>query len=183
MTAETQQAADETGAEIECTMSAADTGARPVCPDADASDEDLLRAWFQLYSGMQNVTAALLAAVEHSGGLTGPEFHVLFHLRSQPERSSQMSCLSRLLGFSTAGTTKLVDRLAAMSLIERRTSPSDRRVILAELTEAGEQAATRAAGILADTLRDRVLGRLGEQRVTALLEAFAMLAEESSDGC
>lgn len=172
MTADTADAAD-----------ASSIGTKPVCPNANASDEELLHAWFQLYSGMQNVTAALLAEVERSGGLTAPEFQVLWHLRARSGHCAPMNGVSRLLGFSTAGTTKLIDRLAAMSLVERRTSPSDRRVILAELTEAGERAATRAAGILADTLRDRFLGRLGERRVTDLLEAFAMLAEESSDGC
>ena len=153
------------------------------CPSASASDDQLLHAWFQLYAGMQNVTADLLAEVERTGGLAAPEYHVLWHLHRVPDRRAPMNEISRLLNFSTAGTTKLIDRLAAMGYVERRTSPADRRVILAELTGAGDAAATRAAGILADALRERFLGRLGEDRMTGLLETFAMLAAESSDEC
>lgn len=153
------------------------------CPSASASDDELLGAWFQLYAGMQNVTSDMLAEVERSAGLAAAECHVLWHLRRVPDRRAPMNEVSRLLSFSTAGTTKLIDRLAAMGFVERRTSPADRRVILAELTAAGDAAAARAARILADALRERFLGRLGEQRMTGLLEAFSMLAAESSDEC
>ena len=145
---------------------------------ADAEDEQLLRRWFQLYAGMQTLTADLLAEVERGGGLSAPEFQVLWHLGSAEARRVPMNEISRLLGFSTAGTTKLIDRLCAMGLVERRPSPSDRRVILAELTAAGGRAATRAARILAAALRDRFVGRLGEDRVTILIDAFAELAAE-----
>lgn len=145
---------------------------------ADAEDEQLLRRWFQLYAGMQTLTADLLAEVERGGGLSAPEFQVLWHLGSAEARRAPMNEISRLLGFSTAGTTKLIDRLCAMGLVERRPSPSDRRVILAELTAAGGRAATRAARILAAALRDRFVGRLGEDRVATLIDAFAELAAE-----
>lgn len=150
------------------------------CPNA-AQDDELLRAWFQLYSGMQNATAEMLAKVERGSGLAAPEVHVLWHLHRVPQRRAPMNEVSRLLNFSTAGTTKLVDRLSAMGLVDRRVCPTDRRVILAELTEAGERAATQAAAILADELRDRFLGRLGEQRMNGLIEAVALLAEESGE--
>ncbi|HTJ66030.1 MAG TPA: MarR family winged helix-turn-helix transcriptional regulator [Actinospica sp.] len=149
------------------------------CPQAAAADDDVLRAWFQLYAGMQNVTAAMLAEVERHAGLAAAEFQVLWHLHRVPEHRAPMNEVSRLLNFSTAGTTKLVDRLAAMGLVERHTCRSDRRVILAELTGAGDDAAIRAARILADALRERFLGRIGEERMSGLLEVFGMLAEES----
>ena len=150
------------------------------CAGNDASDADVLRGWFRLYSGMQNVTNALLAEVEQHGGLTPPEFHVLWHLRESAKQSAPMNELSRLLNFSTAGTTKLIDRLCAMELVERRTSPCDRRVILAELTAAGVRLADRAATLLAHALRDRMIGRLGEDRFVSLIEAFDVIGEESS---
>jgi len=150
-----------------------------LCPGA--SDAAMLRDWFRLYSGMQNVTADLLAEVERSGGLTAPEFRVLWHLHRGGEQSAPMNEISRLLNFSTAGTTKLIDRLCAMGLVERQASPADRRVILAEITEAGRSAAARAESILAATLRERFLGKLGADRVTALLEAFEILGAESGE--
>lgn len=147
-----------------------------------AEDAELLRRWFRLYAGMQNLTDDLLAEVERSADLTAPEFHVLWHLGSASERRAAMNEISRLLGFSTAGTTKLIDRLCATGLVERRTSPSDRRVILAELTTAGGRAATRAAEILAAALRERFVARLGEDRIVALLDAFTVLGA-APDAC
>jgi DNA-binding MarR family transcriptional regulator len=155
--------------------------AEPVCPGV--SDDALLHTWFELYSSMQAVTADLLAEVERSCGLTAAEFRVLWHLRGRQGRSAAMNEVSRLLNFSTAGTTKLIDRLSGMGLVERQTNHCDRRVILAKLTEAGDRSAGQAASILAKTLRERFLGRLGEDRVTALIEAFALLGEGSTREC
>ena len=148
-----------------------------VCPGD--SDDELLSAWFRLYAGMQNLTADLLAEVEHSGGLTPPEFQVIWHLHRSPERRAPMNEISRLLNFSTAGTTKLIDRLCAMDLVARQTSPADRRVILAEITEAGERAAAAAEAVFAAALRERFLGKLGGERTTALFEAFEILGARS----
>ena len=152
-----------------------------ICPEI--RDDELLNTWFKLYANMQNVTADLLAEVERSGGLTAPEFRVLWHLRGHAERRAAMNEISRLLNFSTAGTTKLIDRLSKKGLVERRTGHCDRRVIQAELTESGDRAAGRAASILAQTLREHFLGRLGGARVSALLEAFALLDEGSPGDC
>lgn len=143
-----------------------------------AEDEDLLRRWFRLYAGMQSLTADLLEEVEQDTGLTAPEFQVLWHLGAAAERRAPMNEISRLLGFSTAGTTKLIDRLCATGLVERRTSPADRRVILAELTADGGRIASEAARILAAALRERFVARIGEDRVATLVEAFGVLAEE-----
>lgn len=147
-----------------------------------AADAELLRRWFQVYAGMQSLTADLLAEVERGVGLTAAEFQVLWHLGGTSARRVPMNEISRLLGFSTAGTTKLVDRLCATGLVARRTSPADRRVTLAELTARGGRAASEAARILADALRERFVGRIGEDRVAALVEAFGVFARDA-EGC
>lgn len=167
------------GAGAGVAISAADGSADrdPAC--AGGEDAEMLRAWFQIYTGMQRITGDLLEDVERRGGLTAPEFQVLWHLSAAPERQAPMNEISRLLGFSTAGTTKLVDRLGADGLIERRTSASDRRVILAALTDEGAGSALRAAEILAAGLRERFVGPLGEERVGALVDAFRLLAGEA----
>ena len=153
--------------------------ADPAGSCSGVADAEMLRRWFQIYTGMQRITGDLLEEVERGGGLSAPEFQVLWHLSAAPERQAPMNEISRLLGFSTAGTTKLVDRLSANGLVERRTSPTDRRVILAALTDAGADSATRAASILAAGLRERFVGPLGEERVDALVDAFQLLAGES----
>lgn len=132
---------------------------------------------------MQSVTADLVAELERASRLTSPEFQVLWYLAASPERRVPMNEVSRLLGFSTAGTTKLIDRLCASGLVERRTSPADRRVSMAELTGAGKRAAQQAASTIADALRSRFVGPLGEDRVAAMVESFTLLAPAASDSC
>src|ERR1700728_2275629 len=45
--------------------------------------------------------------------------------------------LMEAVGTDTAGMTKLLDRLAAKGLVERRPNPSDRRSVVIEATERG----------------------------------------------
>jgi DNA-binding MarR family transcriptional regulator len=69
-------------------------------------------------------------------GLTAQQAAVLLHAAREPTSPSQ---LRAQLGTDTAGMTKLLDRLAAKGLIERRPHPGDRRAIVIELTAAGRE--------------------------------------------
>jgi DNA-binding MarR family transcriptional regulator len=80
--------------------------------------------------------------------------------------------LAQTLGFSTAGTTKVADRLVEAGLVERRPSLSDRRVIFAALTETGRQVAREAALALAAAVRDRVVEPLGSEQFASLSAAI-----------
>ena len=52
-----------------------------------------------------------------------------------------MSELAERIGVAESTATRLVDRLEAAGLVERRTSPPDRRRVVAELTPAGRKLA------------------------------------------
>lgn len=67
-----------------------------------------------------------------------------------------MNQLSQLMGFSTAGITKVVDRLCEAGLLERRASCSDRRVTYAALPPVGLSAAADASSAPAAALRRRM---------------------------
>jgi DNA-binding MarR family transcriptional regulator len=135
----------------------------------------LLQQWDALRSGFRRLTDHLLCDVANSTGLAQSSFQVLWFLLTTPGQSAPMNQLTETLGFTTAGTTKVADRLAAAGLIERRPQPTDRRVILAALTEDGRQTATTAARTFAQALRERVVGPLGEERFTWLAEAIGGL--------
>jgi DNA-binding MarR family transcriptional regulator len=64
----------------------------------------------------------------------------LLHASRQQRTPSQ---LMTLLGTDTAGMTKLLDRLEAKGLIERRPHPADRRADLIGLTSQGRALAPR----------------------------------------
>jgi DNA-binding MarR family transcriptional regulator len=135
----------------------------------------LLRRWNALQSGFRRLTDQLLCDVGNSTGLAPSSFQVLWFLLTTPGQSAPMNQLTETLGFTTAGTTKVADRLAEAGLLERRPQPTDRRVILATLTEDGRRTAVIAARTFAQALLERVVGPLGEEQFTSLTDAIGGL--------
>src|SRR5262245_10576689 len=113
------------------------------CPSAD--DVRLLEAWSQVQVATKRLAGLLFDDVAADTGLPPSSFQALWFLYLGDGRSAPMSALGRVLGFSTAGVTKLTDRLVDAGLIERTPSAADRRVTLAALTPAGV-AQVEAAG-------------------------------------
>jgi DNA-binding MarR family transcriptional regulator len=143
------------------------------CPTAE--EITLLTRWQTLQAGFRRLTDHLLDDVEAKAGVAPSSFQVLWFLLTTSDRTARMQELAQTLGFSTAGTTKVADRLAKAGLIERRPSPADRRVIFATLTERGVSIATTAALALADALRERLIGPLGAGQFESLSAAIDSL--------
>lgn len=80
--------------------------------------------------------------------LSPPQTHVLRCL--SPGQPLPMSSLAETLFCDASNVTGLVDRLEARGLVERQGAEHDRRVKMLALSEAGQ------------TLRDRLMGRLGD---------------------
>ncbi|MEY9875972.1 DNA-binding MarR family transcriptional regulator [Streptacidiphilus sp. MAP12-33] len=131
------------------------------CPDA--ADLELLDQWNTLQAGFRRVTDQLLADVQAKAGLTPSEFQVLWFLLTSPEQTAPMNQLAATLNFTTAGTTKVADRLTEAELLHRQPSAADRRVVLASLTDQGRRVAMDAALTLAGALRERVVSRVGAE--------------------
>ena len=102
-------------------------------------------------------------------------FQALWYLVSSPENTAKMSQLSAVLGFSTAGTTKVADRLAEAGMIKRGPSAADRRVILVTLTGRGMDVAREAIETFLGALRERAVAPMGEDGFAALVEKVAGL--------
>ncbi|GAA3756827.1 MarR family winged helix-turn-helix transcriptional regulator [Streptomyces tremellae] len=170
-------AAREAGAVV------ADGGGAALCPsDGQIA---LLRQWDGIQSGLRRLSERVLDDVQRATGLAPSSFQVLWFLLTAPEQTAQMSQLSRTLGFTTAGTTKVADRLCEAGLMERRPHAADRRVTLACLTPAGRATATKASLTLADALQERVLSLLGPGGLEALAASVARVdpAVAGEAGC
>ena len=79
----------------------------------------------------------LRRAVETRSGRAGEAPAALNALGHQPGLSND--ALSRLLDLTHTGTVRLIDRLVADGLVERRTAAHDRRSVALYLTAAGEE--------------------------------------------
>ena len=73
-------------------------------------------------------------------GLDGSEFEFLLRLARFPDACGMATRVGETMGFTSAGTTKLVARLERKGLIERSRDPEDGRAYLVRLTEAGSEA-------------------------------------------
>lgn len=152
----------------------------PACPSAGQSQ--LLEQWQTLYSGFRRLSDRLLADVESASGIDPASYQVLWFLTTMPQRAAPMNLLARVLGFSTAGTTKVVDRLAEAGYVQRRPSPTDRRVTFAELTAAGMSVSADVSTTLADALRRHLVEPLGAEQVASFAAALGSL-DQTGDPC
>ncbi len=142
-------------------------------------DADLLHEWAVLQTTFGRLTNRLFDEVTRRTGLPASSAQVLLQLlENSPHHSAQMTHLARSLEFSTAGVTKLTDRLVTAGFIERSSSGTDRRVVRATLTESGHEVARRVADSLLEALDREVIGKIGRKRFSRL----ASLVVELDDG-
>jgi DNA-binding MarR family transcriptional regulator len=78
-------------------------------------------------------------------GMSLQEYGALLYLAWAPERRLRMSRLADGLVLSKSGVTRLVDRLVADGLVERRVCPTDARGAEAHITPAGVERLRAAA--------------------------------------
>ena len=103
----------------------------------------------------------------------------LIHMRLRPGQN--IDFLSRLLDISHPATVRLVDRLEAEGLVERRAGRDDARSRTLSLTRSGQRAAVAALKARLELLEDvlaplspterRQLERLVEKLLAALVES------------
>jgi DNA-binding MarR family transcriptional regulator len=87
--------------------------------------------------------------------ITAQQAALLLHAARQQSSPSQ---LMTVLGTDTAGMTKLLDRLEAKGLIERRPNPGDRRSVLIALTKDGQALAPRLGPVFGRVTRQLFSG-------------------------
>lgn len=92
----------------------------------------------RLLEACHGLEVRLGAQLERTVGVPLTTLEVLLRLSRSPEGSLTMGELSRQLALTTGGITRLVDRLSDAGLVERRPSPSDRRVQYTAITKSGE---------------------------------------------
>jgi MarR family transcriptional regulator for hemolysin len=96
-------------------------------------------------------------------GITGFQAYVLALLSE--ENGKPMSFLSHTLQCDASNTTILIDRLEGLGLIERRTSPEDRRVKLLYLTPKGKKIHEQLKQVMQE-LQQKALQRTGFDKKT-----------------
>jgi DNA-binding MarR family transcriptional regulator len=106
--------------------------------------------------------------------LTIAQLKSLFFIRNKG--STNLGTLAAALGVTPTNTTGIIDRLVKQSLVSRTENPENRRMLLLQATDKGEE--------LVAKLRERrrgymseVLQRMSVDELTTLTQGFASLAK------
>ncbi|SEK34139.1 MarR family winged helix-turn-helix transcriptional regulator [Streptacidiphilus jiangxiensis] len=98
--------------------------------------------------------------ISEATGLDGSEFEFLLRLARFPDARGMATRVGETMGYSSAGTTKLVARLERKGLIERTRDPEDGRAYLVGMTDAGTEALRLGLEAHVPRLEAEVLGHL-----------------------
>ena len=138
---------------------------------------DVISQWGLVIEGFQNTNKKVHAEVSSAFSLEPAEAETLLRLVRTPGERMPMAKLAREVAFSNGGFTKIADRLAKRSLVQRSPCAEDRRVVYLELSPQGKETANELACFVAGLVRSAYVDILGEDRARLVAEAMAELRE------
>jgi DNA-binding MarR family transcriptional regulator len=121
--------------------------------------DETQRLWSALVSVYQPVLRDVVAALERDAGIDSGTYSALAYL-DQAGGLMRLRTLAELMRvrYSQPGLSRLVQRMEADGLVERRVDPDDRRGTVVSLTRAGRGRFRRAHEVY-DAALDEHLGR------------------------
>src|SRR3954467_13962642 len=135
--------------------------------------DDHLNAWRGLLNAHARLTARIKAELAHAGLPQLAWYDVLWALQRAPGKALRMGELADAVTISRSGLTRLVDRIEADDLLERRPSAGDRRAIEVTITPAGSKLLRKMWPVYETVLRDQFESKLTNQEARALSRALA----------
>jgi DNA-binding MarR family transcriptional regulator len=133
---------------------------------ADAKEQ--VTAWMNLQQVNRVLEGVLERRVREVADVSLPEYEALFRLQIASDHPLLMSEISSQLINSPSGMTRIADRLEKGGLIERRTPPDNRRVVLVKLTERGREVLDRADRAFRSALEESFGSYLSESELADL---------------
>ena len=130
-----------------------------------------MAAWRNFISAFGPLMDALDADLA-AHGLTLGDYEVLVHLSEAEDQRMRMCDLAAALRLSPSGLTRRLDGLVRHGLVERRASPTDRRVMHAHLTPKGLALLQRAAPDHVASVRRHLLEPLDTGQIEQLAAIF-----------
>ena len=134
-------------------------------------DDDEMAAWRAYAETVFDLNAALEADLS-AVGLTLGDYQVLVYPSESPDRTMRMVDLAGRLQLSPSGVTRRLDGLVKGGLVERAPGATDRRVMLAILTDAGKAELDAAYPVHLASVRRRLIDRVTPDDVDALERIF-----------
>lgn len=154
---------------------------KPRAPGNPAVPE--VRLWLRLLTCTNEIEGELRRRLRQSFDVTLPRFDFMAQLDRAPDGLT-MGQISRSMMVTNGNVTGIAERLAAEGLIERRSSPGDKRTVRVTLTDAGRDAFARIAAVHHEWVADLFDGlneREREQLTDLLARVRASVAKHTED--
>ncbi len=137
-------------------------------------------AWRSLVLVTHVLDDALDRQSQRDGGLPHAYYKVLVFLYESPGRSLSMGELAEQQRYSTSRMTHAVTAMEKSGWVRRTVSPTDKRVRLVELTDAGVDLVRAVSPKQAVDVRAKVFAHLDELQVRQL-EAISLAVVQGID--
>lgn len=131
-------------------------------------DDPRIHTFGLLLEAHARLTSLLDADLRSSDGITLQTFEVLLRISRADGGQVTMSELANAVSLTTGGVTRLADRLERDGLVERRSCPTDRRVVHLNLTAAGQDRLATALEHHLEALDARVASRIAPSDLSTL---------------
>lgn len=133
-----------------------------------------MAAWRSYIETVVDLNAALEADLTPHG-LTLGDYQVLVELSEAEDHAMRMCDLAARLQLSPSGLTRRLDGLVRMGLVERRPSEVDRRVMLAVLTDHGQEYLAKVAPDHVRSVRRHIIDLLDREDLEAMARIFGTI--------
>lgn len=137
--------------------------------------EQHLNAWRGVLNAHARLTTQVEAALAEAGLPQLAWYDVLWALQRAPDKALRMGELADAVTISRSGLTRLVDRIEADGLLERRPSAGDRRAIEVHITADGSKLLRKMWPVYEDVLRSEFEAKLSRSEAQALSKALAKI--------
>jgi len=131
-----------------------------------------LRSWLKLIGGMRALLDALDRQLRVAAGISHDDYAILARLHREPGRRLRMSELAGEVGFSPSRLSHAIARLETEGWVRRTIGQTDRRVVVANLTDAGVLRVHEVSPDHLSLVRKLVFDTLGPERAREAADAF-----------
>ena len=114
--------------------------------------DETTRLWEGLSRAHNLMTAALEKDLVPQAGMPLAWYEVLHHLTQAPGGLLRFQELAKVSGITDSGASRRLDQMIKAGLIDRQICPTDRRGVLAHITDQGQAAYKRAHTVLVRSL-------------------------------
>lgn len=153
-------------------------------PSQVLREQDSAAATFsRLLRAHAAMTRRLSAELLEQHGLTLHDFEVLLHLAGAPGGRLRRVDLAERILLTPSGITRLLDGIERAGLVARAECDSDRRVVYAELTEAGRRRFEEARRTHVQAIRALFADSFLPEEIVTLGELLGRLPLAGGDSC